>query len=877
MMTHLSDNIKKGNIDNARCFRLAPLAVLLLLMANQAYAQDTFNVHALELDNPDSTPVDISQFSEPGEQAPGKYRVDIYMNGELQDTRDVSFVTGPDGKLQPQLTPTQLENYGVDLHSIPDFRDMPGDKVISDLSKYIPQSSTDFRFDSQKLLITVPQITMKPSAQGAVDPKYWDEGMPAAIANYNFTGSNTKMDEDGSRDNSYFLNLRSGINLGGWRLRNYSTWNYNSSDSHTENGKGDDENNYSTDTENEGSQSSWDSINTYLQHDLPAIRGQFTAGDSYTPSDVFDSIQFRGAQVASDDNMLPDSQRGFAPTVRGIANSNAQVTVRQNGAVIYQTYVPPGAFSITDLYPTSSSGDLQVTIKEASGQERTFLQPFSNVPVMQREDRLKYAFTAGEYRAPYSDEDEPVFGQATVLYGLPHDVTVYGGLQTSGRYNALAGGMGFSLGELGSASVDATQANTTLDNGNSKEGQSYRFQYSKDIAATDSTVTLAGYRYSTEGFYTFQEALDYQAYERGDYSSNLQNNKRSKIQIDLSQNLMGGDLGSLSFSGYQQDYWNEEGYERNASVSYSNSWNSITWTVMYTYSEQPYSENDNDQQLAISVSIPLSKWLPNAYANTNTTTDMHGKTSNQAGISGTALEDSNLSYSVSSGYGNRGEGSSGMANADYKGTYGEVNGGYNYSNDSQQINYGAQGAIVAHPYGITLAQSAGDMASMALVRAPGADGAKVENNTGVHTDWRGYTIVPYLSSYRRTRIALDPQSLSDDVDIEQNVQTVVPTAGALVMADFKTRTGGRVLMNLMHGQQAVPFGATVSLVDDETNTGIVGEQGQVYLSGVPQKGTLMAKWGNGSDEQCSGKFALPANDDNKGQNSGVQQMSVNCG
>lgn len=64
--------------------------------------------------------------------------------------------------------------------------------------------------------------------------------------------------------------------------------------------------------------------------------------------------------------MLPDSLKGFAPTVRGIAKSNARVTIKQNGYVIYQTYVSPGAFAINDLYPTSSSGDLQVTVKRAT-------------------------------------------------------------------------------------------------------------------------------------------------------------------------------------------------------------------------------------------------------------------------------------------------------------------------------------------------------------------------------------------------------------------------------------------------------------------------------------------------------------------------------
>ena len=80
----------------------------------------------------------------------------------------------------------------------------------------------------------------------------------------------------------------------------------------------------------------------------------------------------------TDDNMLPDSLKGFAPVVRGIAKSNAQITIKQNGYTIYHTYVSPGAFEISDLYSTSSSGDLLVEIKEADGSVNSYSVPFSS-------------------------------------------------------------------------------------------------------------------------------------------------------------------------------------------------------------------------------------------------------------------------------------------------------------------------------------------------------------------------------------------------------------------------------------------------------------------------------------------------------------------
>lgn len=34
---------------------------------------------------------------------------------------------------------------------------------------------------------------------------------------------------------------------------------------------------------------------------------------------------------------------------------------------------------------------------------------------------------------------------------------------------------------------------------------------------------------------------------------------------------------------------------------------------------------------------------------------------------------------------------------------------------------------------------------MVLVKAPGADNVKIENQTGIHTDWRGYAILPFAT------------------------------------------------------------------------------------------------------------------------------------
>ncbi|NTX82072.1 fimbrial assembly protein, partial [Serratia proteamaculans] len=89
------------------------------------------------------------------------------------------------------------------------------------------------------------------------------------------------------------------------------------------------------------------------------------------------------------------------------------------------------------------------------------------------------------------------------------------------------------------------------------------------------------------------------------------------------------------------------------------------------------------------------------------------------------------------------------------------------------------------------------------------------------------------------------------------------------------RVGARVLMTLTQANgQPVPFGATVSDSDPEAAPGnsIVGDGGQVYLSGVAPQGSLQVKWGNGSGEQCRVSYQLPQT----AQPGGVSQMDGVC-
>ncbi len=876
-MSHLEYGLDRFGSRSARlrpCAMLAmakrPVALCFVLLAGHAQAELYFNPRFLA-DDPAAV-ADLSGFENGQEVPPGTYRVDIYLNDGFMTTRDVTFNRGEKGHgLSPCLTRGQLAGMGINTAAVNGMNALAADACVP-LTELITDATTRFDVGQQRLYLTVPQAFMGNRARGYIPPEMWDDGINAGLLNYNFTGNNVHNDTGGSSSYAY-LNLQSGLNLGAWRLRDNTTWSYSSGGSSSSN------------------ENKWQHVNTWLERDITPLRSRLTLGDSYTNGDIFDGINFRGAQLASDDNMLPDSQKGFAPVIHGIARGTAQVSIKQNGYEIYQSTVPPGPFTINDLYAAGNGGDLQVTIKENDGTSQVFSVPWSTVPVLQREGHTRYALTAGEYRSGNDQQEEPKFFQSTLLHGLPAGWTLYGGTQLADRYRAFNLGVGKNMGDFGAVSLDVTQANATLADDSDHQGQSIRFLYNKSLSDVGTNIQLVGYRYSTQGYYSFADTT----YRRmsgynvqtedgviqvkpkfTDYY-NLAYNKRGKVQLSVTQQL--GRTATLYLSGSHQTYWSTGKADQQLQAGLNAAVDDINWTLSYSLTKNAWQQG-RDQMLAVNVNIPFSHWLRSdsksvwrhASASYSMSHDLNGRMTNLAGLYGTLLEDNNLSYSVQTGYASGGVGDSsgtGYAALNYRGGYGNANVGYSRSDGFKQLYYGVSGGVLAHANGVTLSQPLND--TVVLVKAPGAGDVKVENQTGVRTDWRGYAVLPYATEYRENRVALDTNTLADNVDLDDAVVSVVPTHGAIVRADFKAHVGVKLLMTLTHNGKPVPFGAMVTSGSNQSGS-IVADNGQVYLSGMPLAGSVQVKWGEGADASCVASYRLPE----ESQRQALSQLSAEC-
>ncbi|KML46882.1 fimbrial protein [Burkholderia cepacia] len=774
--------------------------------------------------------VDVSRFEKGNTTAPGTYGADVYVNENLAATMQITFrASAQSADAQPCFDEAQLEAIGVDVDRL-----VPGvlsrlrdDRACVEVGSAIPDARAEFEFGEQRLRLSIPQTALRRSPRGYVGPERWDNGVTAGILNYN-ANVYSRRSNGGPTLTQGYVGLTSGVNVGAWHFRHEGSYSWST-----------------------GGAGRYQDIATYARRDLTALKSQLTVGESYTSGELFDSTQFRGVQLASDDRMLPDSVRGFAPVVRGVANSNAKVKISQNGLTIYETTVAPGAFEIDDLYPTGYGGDLIVQVTEADGSVHQFSVPYAAVPMSLRPGVHRYSFVAGTVRDTQSDRS-PLFVQATWQQGLTNMVTGYTGATVAQGY--LSGMIGVALNtRYGAFGFDVTQASTSVPGMKRFSGTSARLSYAKSITQTQTDVALAAYRYSTSGFFGLNDAM--LARERVANGGPVDSVARQRSRTSLTVNQAFGERrGRLGLSASATSYWNRAGTDITYSATYSNTFKRITYGVSVL--RQQNSMGRSDTQYYVSATIPLGRTSP-VTATTSFSHSTTGENQALATISGSAGRDENVSYSVTanraSGTGNASNDGSGSVV--YRGAFGELSATAGAGSGYQQGSIGIRGGMVAHRGGITLSQPLSE--TFAIVKADDAAGARVMNSPGARVDGRGYAIVPFLTPYSLNSVELNPEGLSTDVELKATTQQVAPRAGAVPLIEFSTVSGKSALIDAhLSDGSALPFGAAV--VDDQgIEVGVVGQGSRILARGLDDSGTLTVRWNDAGDQICSIQYTLP--------------------
>lgn len=147
------------------------------------------------------------------------------------------------------------------------------------------------------------------------------------------------------------------------------------------------------------------------------------------------------------------------------------------------------------------------------------------------------------------------------------------------------------------------------------------------------------------------------------------------------------------------------------------------------------------------------------------------------------LVDNNLQYNLTQRHNHSRNEFSSSVSANYIVSSGEYSLGYNYDPKYHAIDFSATGALLLHSGGLTTSRTIYD--SAVLVKAEDIDNLKVNNAQSLYTNSSGYAVIPTVTRYERNKISVDTATLSGNNDVAINTTTVVPTQGAIVLANFK--------------------------------------------------------------------------------------------
>ncbi|WP_016260910.1 F1 capsule-anchoring usher protein Caf1A, partial [Yersinia pestis] len=663
----------------SKLFLCAGLTLATLPCWGRAY---TFDSTMLDTNSGES--IDVSLFNQ-GLQLPGNYFVNVFVNGRKVDSGNIDFrLEKHNGKelLWPCLSSLQLTKYGIDIDKYPDLIKSGTEQCVDLLA--IPHSDVQFYFNQQKLSLIVPPQALLPRFDGIMPMQLWDDGIPALFMNYNTNMQTRKFREGGKSLDSYYAQLQPGLNIGAWRFRSSTSW---------------------------WKQQGWQRSYIYAERGLNTIKSRLTLGETYSDSSIFDSIPIKGIKIASDESMVPYYQWNFAPVVRGIARTQARVEVLRDGYTVSNELVPSGPFELANLPLGGGSGELKVIIHESDGTKQVFTVPYDTPAVALRKGYFEYSMMGGEYRPANDLTQTSYVGALGMKYGLPRNLTLYGGLQGSQNYHAAALGIGAMLGDFGAISTDVTQADSQKNKQKKESGQRWRVRYNKYLQSGTS-LNIASEEYATEGFNKLADTLNTYCKPntrndcRFDYAK-----PKNKVQFNLSQSIPGS--GTLNFSGYRKNYWRDSRSTTSFSVGYNHFFRngmSLTLNLSKTQNINKYGEKTSELLSNIWLSFPLSRWLGNNSINSNyqMTSDSHGNTTHEVGVYGEAF-DRQLYWDVRERFNEKGRKyTSNALNLNYRGTYGEISGNYSYDQTQSQLGIGVNGNMVITQYGITAGQKTGD-------------------------------------------------------------------------------------------------------------------------------------------------------------------------
>ncbi|WP_267896126.1 fimbria/pilus outer membrane usher protein [Iodobacter fluviatilis] len=766
--------------------------------------------------------VDLSVFSKKDYILPGKYILSIKVNKNIIPEQAVYFFrrNNEEDSAEACFTPEIVRRMGLKEKIQSEMSSWHGGECanVTQLNGAIVSHVINEGF----IQLSIPQAWMEYSDPNWVPPSFWDNGVPALLLDYNLNVSSTK---PVNKDQIIQADIygTAGMNAGPWRLR---------ADFQGQKSSG-------------GRTGNFDWSRYYAYRALPSYGANFTVGENYLNSFLFDPFRYTGAAIESDDRMLPASLQGYAPEIRGIAKTNARVTVSQNSYVLYETTVAAGPFNIQDLN-SGVRGKLDVRVEEQDGSVQAFQVSTAAVPYLTRPGRVRYKVSGGKLSTNQHDLDGPAFTSGEFSYGIDNSWSVFGGAVLAEKYNAQAVGIGRDLYQFGAVSLDVSRSMAYLPDHSDAQGYSVRVNYAKRFDDQNSEITFAGYRFSDREFMSMDDFIS-----AGKIGMVGKNNKE---MYTVTANKSFADLNLSAYLSYNhQTFWSGKKTEQ---ISFSASkifdLESIKGISANLAVEKKLDQEERSNSVLLSLSVPFGRGRSISY-------------------SGQQYEDkkyNTISYGDYQNASNTWQLTAGARETD-QGNTELLRGYYSHSGDAGVLNLNAsyergeysavsasvRGGLTITEQGLALHKQNVSGGTRLMLDTSSLGGVPI-NGGQTHSNVWGKAVVGDINSYYRTSTTVDVNQLGDDAEAIAPVVDATLTEGAVGYRKFLLVQGSKLMavLSFANGSHP-PFGAAIA---DATGreVGLVGEQGAAYLTGVQPGGYFDVVW---SSKKCRINIPLTIN------------------
>lgn len=743
---------------------------------------------------------------------PAELQLEAFING-VSTGLIGTFRLNADGSLS--IAPDELRELGL----IPDPAALAADGMI-DL-KRLPDVSYTYDEATQSIDFTAAdrrRIARKvgPARGGENETQEVERGF-GALMNYTLTANFDSADY-------WDLPDYSGL-FGYFDLRLFTSWGTLDS-SFTARSNPTEDSDYATRLDTAWRYSDPHTLTTYVAGDF------ISGGLAWTRP-----IRMGGAQLRRNFGLRPDLVTIPVPELAGSAAVPSAVDIYLNGVRSYSSDVPSGPFVVDGLPAITGPGFARVVVRDTTtGQETETEVAFYASALLLRPGLFDYALEGGFARRDYGIESESYDGapvaSASLRYGLTERVTLEShGEVGSGLVNGGAG-LAVGLGGWGVGSLAGAASTWDGDTG-------FLVAVSLDAALfADWRLYLRSQR--TFGTYQDLASVTADIDEDSEFFFSARPPK-ALDQISLAVPLaFDTDVSTLNLAFTHLE--DEESDSKVVSLSYDRPLFAQSSFFVTAYADIDDTE-DNGAYAGVSMqwggNITASAGIEHSAGHTTAFLDAIKPDQDVEGSHGWRLR-SSIGDTVNT-----------QAAASYVARHARLVAGAQQYGDTVNASAQIEGAVVAADGDLFLTRQIDDSFAIVDVGVPDVE-VMAANRPVATSGSSGKVIVPRLTAYEKTSIAIDPKNLPVDADVPETSRVVRPAEKTGVVVTFNAKAESASALVQFVDARNQPLEAGLAGRTENAAEFVVGYDGEAYITGLAATNTVTIDLADGT--QCRAGF-----------------------